>query len=182
LGATSTTTTLTVTIHGTNDAPHAVNDAASATEAGGVNNTTPGVNPSGNVLAKDTDVDSGDTKAVTTTGTFSGAHGTISLAADGSCTYTVNNSDAAVDALRLSTDTLTDSSSYTMKDMAGATSTATLTITIQGANDAPHAKTAPPAPSPGRMARYRWQRTGVTLTLSTTAMPLSMLCGYPPVP
>jgi trimeric autotransporter adhesin len=93
----------------------------------------PGVNPSGNVLAKDTDVDSGDTKAVTTTGTFSGAHGTISLAADGRCTYTVNNSNAAVDALRPSTDTLTDSFSYTMKDTAGATSTATLTITIQGA-------------------------------------------------
>ena len=40
-------------------------------------------------------------------------------------------------ALRQSTDTLTDVFSYTMRDTAGATSTTTLTVTIHGANDAP---------------------------------------------
>src|SRR5438309_194896 len=62
-GATSSTT-LTVTIHGANDAPVAVVDVASATEAGGISNGTAGVDPTGNVLTNDTDVDNGDTKTV----------------------------------------------------------------------------------------------------------------------
>ena len=55
----------------------------------------------------------------------------------GAFTYTVNETDAAVQALRQSTNTLTDAFSYTMRDAAGATSTATLTVSIHGANDAP---------------------------------------------
>src|SRR5438067_2463205 len=73
-GATSSAT-LTVTIHGANDAPVAVNDTASATEAGGVANGTAGVNPSGNVLTNDTDVDSaanGETKTVTKVNSLAG--------------------------------------------------------------------------------------------------------------
>ncbi|MDK9703948.1 MAG: tandem-95 repeat protein [Sulfuritalea sp.] len=49
----------------------------------------------------------------------------------------MDNSNATVQALRTSGDTLTDSFTYTMQDAAGATSTATLTVTVQGANDAP---------------------------------------------
>ncbi|TGN72922.1 DUF4082 domain-containing protein, partial [Bradyrhizobium yuanmingense] len=52
-------------------------------------------------------------------------------------TYTVNETDAAVQALRQSTDTLSDIFNYTMRDAAGATSSTTLTVTIHGANDAP---------------------------------------------
>ena len=52
-------------------------------------------------------------------------------------TYTVNETDAAVQALRQSTNTLTDVFNYTMRDAAGATSSTTLTVTIHGANDAP---------------------------------------------
>ena len=66
-GATSSAT-LTVTIHGANDGPVAVNDTASATEAGGVANGTAGVDPTGNVLTNDTDSDAGDTKTVSTSG------------------------------------------------------------------------------------------------------------------
>ncbi|WP_375049593.1 VCBS domain-containing protein [Bradyrhizobium sp. 8-10B] len=147
----TSTTTLTVTIHGTDDAPVAAADVASATEAGGVNNGTAGVNPTGNVLTNDTDVDAGDTKTVAgvAAGTIStslssgagtdvvGAHGTLHLNADGSYTYTVNNGQGAVEALRTSSDTLTDTFSYTVKDTAGQTSTTTLTITIHGTDDAP---------------------------------------------
>ncbi|WP_404561362.1 VCBS domain-containing protein [Bradyrhizobium elkanii] len=147
----TSTTTLTVTIHGTDDAPVAVADVASATEAGGVNNGTAGVNPTGNVLTNDTDVDAGDTKTVAgvAAGTIStslssgagtdvvGAHGTLHLNADGSYTYTVNNGQGAVEALRTSSDTLTDTFSYTVKDTAGQTSTTTLTVTIHGTDDAP---------------------------------------------
>ena len=58
-----------------------------ATEAGGVGNGTPGVDPTGNVLTNDTDVDgvaNGETATVTTTGALAGAHGTLTLNADGS--------------------------------------------------------------------------------------------------
>jgi VCBS repeat-containing protein len=58
------------------------------------------------------------------------------LNASGTFTYTVNENDSAVQALLLSTNTLTDFN-YTMRDAAGATSSATLTVTIHGANDPP---------------------------------------------
>ena len=145
-GATSTTT-LTVSIHGANDAPTAVVDAADTTEKGGIANGSGGSPATGNVLTNDTDPDAGDTKTVTavsfgavagTLGTaLAGAHGSLVLEASGDFTYTVNETDAAVQSLRQSTDTLSDVFTYTMGDTAGATSTTTLTVSIHGANDAP---------------------------------------------
>ncbi len=147
--------TITVTIQGANDAPTAVNDTATAVEAGGVANGTAGTNPSGNVLTNDTDVDSagnGETKTVV--GVLAGAqasaagnvaagvngtYGSITIAANGAYTYTVDNTNAAVQALRTTAQTLQDVFTYTMQDAAGAASTATITVTIQGANDAPTA-------------------------------------------
>ncbi|WP_376717287.1 DUF4082 domain-containing protein [Bradyrhizobium sp. 62B] len=130
-----------------NTQPTAVADGADATEKGGANNSTGGSPAIGNVLANDTDPDSGDTKTVTTfsfgstNGTFdtplAGAHGTLLLSASGAFTYTVNENDAAVQALRQSTNTLSDVFNYTMRDAAGAASSTTLTVTIHGANDAP---------------------------------------------
>ena len=64
-----------------------------------------------------------------------GAYGSLVLNANGSYTYTVDNSNAAVEALRSAASELYDTFTYTMRDTAGATSTATLSITIQGAND-----------------------------------------------
>ena len=88
-----------------------------------------GVPASGNVLTNDTDPDAGDTKTVTAvsfgavTGTLgmplAGAHGSLVLNASGAFTYTVNETDPAVQALRQSTDTVTDVFSYTMRDTAG---------------------------------------------------------------
>ena len=130
-----------------NTPPTAVADTADATEKGGIANGSGGSPASGNVLTNDTDPDAGDTKTVTavsfgaaagTLGTaLAGAHGSLVLNAAGDFTYTVNETDAAVQALRQSTDTLTDAFSYTMRDTAGATSSTTLTVTIHGANDAP---------------------------------------------
>ena len=48
----------------------------------------------------------------------------------------VNNSDAAVQALNTG-GTLTDTFTYTVKDPGGLSDTAQLTITINGADDAP---------------------------------------------
>ena len=130
-----------------NTPPTAVADTGDATEKGGIANGSGGSLATGNVLTNDTDPDAGDTKTVTavsfgaTAGTLgtalTGAHGSLVLNAAGAFTYTVNETDAAVQALRLSTNTLTDVFSYTMRDTAGATSTTTLTVTIHGANDAP---------------------------------------------
>ena len=130
-----------------NTPPTAVADTADATEKGGIANGSGGSPATGNVLTNDTDPDAGDTKTVTavsfgaTAGTLgtalTGAHGSLVLNAAGTFTYTVNETDAAVQALRLSTNTLTDVFNYTMRDTAGATSSTTLTVTIHGANDAP---------------------------------------------
>ncbi|WP_343227689.1 putative Ig domain-containing protein [Rhizobium laguerreae] len=130
-----------------NTTPTAVADAGDATEKGGVANGSGGVVASGNVLTNDTDADAGDTKAVTairfgaTSGTLgtalNGTYGSLVLSASGVYSYAVNESNAAVQALRQSTNTLSDVFSYTMRDTAGATATANLTVTIHGANDAP---------------------------------------------
>ncbi|TBZ95446.1 DUF4082 domain-containing protein [Rhizobium leguminosarum bv. viciae] len=130
-----------------NTTPTAVADAGDATEKGGVANGSGGVVASGNVLTNDTDADAGDTKTVTairfgaTTGTLgsalNGTYGSLVLNASGTYSYAVNESNAAVQALRQSTNTLSDVFSYTMRDSAGATATANLTVTVHGANDAP---------------------------------------------
>ena len=146
----TSTTQLVVTIHGQNDTLVAVNDGFIAVEAGGLSNATSGTTPTGNLLTNDTDVDSGDTKTVvgivagaagSATGSVgsavNGTYGTISVAADGSYSYSVDNNNSAVQSLRNTAQTLTEVFTYTVRDTAGATSTATATVTIQGANDTP---------------------------------------------
>ncbi len=143
-------TQITITIQGTNDAPVGVNDSATAIEAGGTANGTAGTNPTGNVLTNDTDVDAGDTRtvngvvagpsasAVGSVGTsVTGSYGAITINADGSYSYTVDNSNATVQALRISGQTILDVFTYQVADTGGLTSVATITVTIQGANDAP---------------------------------------------
>ncbi|MGI6856336.1 DUF4082 domain-containing protein [Mesorhizobium sp. 1B3] len=130
-----------------NAPPTAVADTGDATERGGAANGSGGSSATGNVLTNDTDPDAGDSKSVTairfgtTNGTLgaglAGAYGSLVLNANGTYTYTINETSSAVQALRLSTNTLSEVYSYTMRDAAGATSTANLTITIHGANDAP---------------------------------------------
>ncbi|HEX6374843.1 MAG TPA: Ig-like domain-containing protein [Allosphingosinicella sp.] len=121
-GTASDSATLTVTVAGANDAPVAVDDAAATTEEASV---------SGNVLANDTDVD-GETLTVTNPGTYVGAYGTLTLAADGSYTYTPSAAAQALD----DGETVQDSFSYTASD-GTASDSATLTVTVAGANDAP---------------------------------------------
>jgi VCBS repeat-containing protein len=109
-------------IAGLNDAPVASDDTASTTEDASV---------SGNVLANDTDVDA-ETLIVANPGTYVGANGTLVLAADGSYTYTPNAGAQALDDGEVAG----DSFGYTASD-GTASDTATLTVTVNGANDAP---------------------------------------------
>lgn len=135
-----------------NAPPQAVSDAASAVEAAGINNGTLGSDPTGNVLDNDTDPNSGDTKEVQGVASglqsgplsggvgagIAGTYGTLVLNADGGFTYTVDNTKAAVQALNVGGQ-LSDVFTYTMRDSSGADSSATLTVAIDGANDAPSA-------------------------------------------
>ena len=135
-GATSSTT-LAVTVTGKNDTPIAVADTAAVQE-----DTT--TSATGNVLTNDTDIDSGDTKTVSAVKgvagnvglSVAGTYGSVTINADGSYTYTLNNASAAVQALRAG-QTVTDSFAYTTRDTAGATSSTTLAVTVAGTNDGP---------------------------------------------
>jgi VCBS repeat-containing protein len=140
--------TLNIAIQGRNDTPVAQNDSNTAVEAGGLNNATPGTNPSGNVLSNDSDVD-GNGEVLSVIGInqgssvgligrgFNGTYGVLTLNADGSYSYVVDNLNPLVQALRNNADTLTETFTYQIRDLAGATSNATLTITVRGANDNP---------------------------------------------
>jgi VCBS repeat-containing protein len=63
-----------------------------------------------------------------------GQYGALTLNADGSYSYAVDNTNAAVNALK-NGDTLTDVYTYTITDADGDTSSTTLTITIHGNTD-----------------------------------------------
>ncbi|MFK7768551.1 MAG: Ig-like domain-containing protein [Mariniblastus sp.] len=68
--------------------------------------------------------------------TIAGEYGEIVMNNDGSYTYTVDDTNAAVDGLDV-TEQLTETFTYTVTDSEGGTSQASLTITIEGTNDAP---------------------------------------------
>ena len=122
------TAALTINITGSNDGPQAVADAASVSEDGTTIAT-------GNVLTNDRDVDVGDILAVTTPGNLHGVYGELSLGANGSYSYALNNSAANVQSLR-GGQKVTDSFAYTNSDGLAVSSTV-LAVTITGANDAP---------------------------------------------
>ena len=146
------TRTVTITITGTNDAPVANEDTGVVSEAGvsgGGNTATPGVaTATGNVLTNDTDVDNGEKATLQVSGvSFGGAagavgavlvgtYGSLVLNANGSYTYTLDNSDPDTQALKQG-QSETEEFTYAVVDVNGATSTSTLTITVTGANDQP---------------------------------------------
>ncbi len=142
-GATSTAT-VTVTVGGVNDAPVAQDDVGQVGQNGVLTVTAAnGVILSGaNAAGRDSDID-GDNLTVTavsfgaaggTVGTaLQGQYGTLVLRADGSYTYTPNDTAKALDEGETGRDVFT----YTVKDGGGLADTATLTVTVTGANDAP---------------------------------------------
>ena len=133
-----------ITITGTNDAPVAVadgNTGDAVTESGIVAGDP---SATGNVLTNDTDVDTGDSKTVIAVNgsalnvgqALVGLYGTLTLLANGSWSYALNNADPDTNALAQG-QAVTDAFTYTVTDANGASSTAALTIAITGANDAP---------------------------------------------
>ena len=127
LACTTSTAQVTMTITGTNDAPVTVDDVANVHEDTAIT--------SGNVLANDTDVDQGTMLAVANAGVFAGQFGQLTLQADGSYTYALDNTSTAIQSLAAG-QTITETFAYEATD--GLISTpSTLTVTITGTNDAP---------------------------------------------
>jgi VCBS repeat-containing protein len=79
----------------------------------------------------------GNAKTVGTA--FTSTYGSLTLNADGSYSYALDNANATVNALR-NGQTLTETFTYTITDADGDTGSANLVITINGINDAPVAK------------------------------------------
>nr|WP_290442711.1 Ig-like domain-containing protein [Halomonas sp. OfavH-34-E] len=134
------------------DGPGTGNDRGEVSEEG----SEPGSDCSGNVLLNDhygvdgvavdggvTAVGSGQSSPEGGVGEpVEGRYGSLVLNADGSYSYTLDNSNPVVDALKPG-QTLTETFSYTITDSDGSVSTATLTISVLGANDAPVASVDP---------------------------------------
>lgn len=147
------THTIDVAIAGTNDGPIAFVDSGAVAEAGKHPGNTPfagTASATGNVLGNDVDVDLGDTLSVQgvvhgeihemlTNGVgapIQGTYGTLTIAADGTYKYALDNSSSATNALAQGQSSK-DVFSYTVRDEAGLTSTSALAIEVTGTNDAP---------------------------------------------
>ena len=145
------TATLTITVTGVNDTPVAVDDTDTVAEDATVTKT----GSQNDVLNDDTDADDsasltvtqikksgGSNSAVSSSTTYSngtsvtGTYGTLVIGADGSYTYTADQT--AADALDVN-DSVTDTFVYTLSD-GTATDTANLVITVTGVNDTPTAQ------------------------------------------
>src|SRR5574340_767087 len=120
------TATVTVTINGANDGPVTQDDFAGMSQDA--------AQPvSGNVLANDSDVDQGTVLSVVNAGVIAGNYGSLTLNADGNYSYALDN--ALVQSLG-AVQHVTEIFAYQATDGIAATS-ATLTVTIAGMNDAP---------------------------------------------
>lgn len=119
---------VTMTITGANDAPVTAADMAVAQEDLNVSAT-------GNVLSNDSDVDQGAVLSVHDAGLRSGNYGQLTLDADGTYAYALDNTLLAVQSLAAG-QTVTDTFVYQATDGMIATPS-TLTVTITGTNDAP---------------------------------------------
>src|SRR6185295_6489127 len=106
--------TISLTVIPVNDAPTAVADSFSANEDSAV---------TGNVLTNDTDVDSSTLNAILVSGP---AHGSLTLNADGSFTYTPNADYNGPDSF-----------TYKASDGQADSNVATVSINVTPVNDAP---------------------------------------------
>ncbi|MDP2144300.1 MAG: VCBS domain-containing protein, partial [Gallionella sp.] len=127
-GLVSTPSTLTVSITGTNDAPVVAADTATVQEDIAIVAT-------GNVLANDSDVDQGTVLSVADAGVRTGIYGSLTLAADGSYTYQLDNASPAVQSLGRDA-RVVEHFGYTATDGIAGTASV-LDVFLSGANDAP---------------------------------------------
>jgi VCBS repeat-containing protein len=116
-GTSSSEATVTIAVNPVNDPPATVNDEYTTEE------DTPLVIAAPGVLANDSDVDGDPLEAILVNPP---QHGSVTLNADGSFTYTPNENFNGVDGF-----------SYLAEDGAGNSEVASVTITVSPVNDAP---------------------------------------------
>jgi large repetitive protein len=128
---TSMAENLTITITGTNDAAIITGTSSGLVlESGTSTSGTP--TATGDLNATDVDNTSDIWKPVSIATISTNGYGTYTLTANGVWAYTLNNTNSAVQSLNTG-DTLTDT--FTVQTLDGTTQT--VSITINGANDAP---------------------------------------------
>ncbi|CAB3698307.1 VCBS domain-containing protein [Achromobacter kerstersii] len=126
--ADGTTGTVTVTIQGTNDVPTLSGQAAGAV----TEETTLAATGKLDVA----DVDTSDTHTWSINNNGAGQYGALTIAADGTWTYNLTNTNPAVQALGAG-ESLTETFTVTVNDGHGGVTTQAVTITINGTNDVP---------------------------------------------
>ena len=114
---------MTVTVDGGNDTPVANDDLYSTSEDDVLH-----VNPRG-VLVNDTDIDAGDVLTVTDFSPITALGAAVTISPQGELTYDPAGS-LSLQAMNPG-ESLVDSFTYTISDLAGETSTATVTVTVQ---------------------------------------------------
>ena len=127
-----TTQSVTVTIHGTNDAAVISGDiSGEATEAGGVANGTAGTTATGTLTDTDVDNAANTFQVVASPTAGDSGYGNYTVDASGHWSYAVADGNSVVQALNVG-DTLSDT--FTIQTADGTAQV--VTITIDGANDA----------------------------------------------
>jgi uncharacterized protein len=130
-GGLFTELSIAINVDNVNEAPSAIANAVSLDEDASSSNLYT------LLLGNDFDPDAGDTLTITTTGGT--ALGTVQFdAVTQSLVYIADNN--AFDPLRVG-ESATDSFTYTIRDANGLTSTATVTVTVNGVADAPISQT-----------------------------------------
>ncbi|NQZ67722.1 MAG: tandem-95 repeat protein, partial [Lentisphaeria bacterium] len=133
-GATTDVANVTIIINGVNDSPTAVDDTATVTElVDSIASNSISMTTATGLLAND--IDPEDNLSVTSTGTFTGDYGTLSVNSDGSYSYSLDNTNTLVNALDAG-ENLSDTFTYTITDGA-ISDTAQVKIIINGVNDSP---------------------------------------------
>ncbi|WP_447577399.1 VCBS domain-containing protein [Achromobacter kerstersii] len=126
--ADGTTGTVTVTIQGTNDVPTLSGQAVGAV----TEETTLAATGKLDVA----DVDTSDTHTWSINNNGAGQYGALTIAADGTWTYNLTNTNPAVQALGAG-ESLTETFTVTVNDGHGGVTTQAVTITVNGTNDVP---------------------------------------------
>ncbi|HSI53212.1 MAG TPA: VCBS domain-containing protein [Ramlibacter sp.] len=146
-GAASAQGAITVTVTGANDVPLAVADTASTREDWDW--------ISGNVLGNDSDIDNGSVLTVANPGTRGGTYGSLTLAADGTWVYTLDNALAAVQALGEG-QTVTEQFNIFVTDGLAQVASS-LDIQVEGANDSPELAISLADQTAGPNTSWTWQ-------------------------
>jgi VCBS repeat-containing protein len=182
--------TITINVTPVNDAPVAVVDTTNVVESGNtlgvlqnnaVDNFVGTPSATGNVLANDTDVDVGDTKTLTlvngvsitvTDTVVAGTYGNLTIKADGTFTYNIDNTKAVTQALTQG-QVVHDVFNYTMKDTAGLTSSSNLDVAVTGTNDRPIIDLNPSVPSAEGDYVVSFTENGSPISIAATNMAIT---------